>query len=240
MNIISDLFLTFARIGAFTFGGGYAMIALIEDACVTKKQWITHEEMMQMIVIAESTPGPIAINCATYVGYKKGKFPGAAAATLGMVMPSFLILYIISLYLDTFLGIRWIASAFKGIRAAVGLLIADAAVRMFRKTKPKGAQLVIMTAAFSVMLLSNLFYLHISSIVIMLCAAVVSLALYAMKNRPPGMEGWQNDLSGTVFQLFGSRLLRVRRVWSHSPHPGHRPCKGMAGRGDGHDDYRGQ
>ena len=189
MNIISDLFLTFARIGAFTFGGGYAMIALIEDACVTKKQWITHEEMMQMIVIAESTPGPIAINCATYVGYKKGKFPGAAAATLGMVMPSFLILYIISLYLDTFLGIRWIASAFKGIRAAVGLLIADAAVRMFRKTKPKGAQLVIMTAAFSVMLLSNLFYLHISSIVIMLCAAVVSLALYAMKKPSAGNGG---------------------------------------------------
>ncbi len=165
------------------------MIALIEDACVTKKQWITHEEMMQMIVIAESTPGPIAINCATYVGYKKGKFPGAAAATLGMVMPSFLILYIISLYLDTFLGIRWIASAFKGIRAAVGLLIADAAVRMFRKTKPKGAQLVIMTAAFSVMLLSNLFYLHISSIVIMLCAAVVSLALYAMKKPSAGNGG---------------------------------------------------
>ena len=186
MNIYFELFLTFAKIGAFTFGGGYAMISLIEDACVTKKQWITHEEMMQMIVIAESTPGPIAINCATYVGYKKGRIAGAAAATLGMVMPSFLILYLISLYLETFLEIRWIASAFKGIRAAVGLLIADAAVRMFRKMQPKGAKLVFMTAAFSVMLLSNLFYLHISSIVIMLSAAVVSLSLYALKKPDKG------------------------------------------------------
>ena len=162
------------------------MISLIEDACVTKKQWITHEEMMQMIVIAESTPGPIAINCATYVGYKKGNIAGAAAATLGMVMPSFLILFLISLYLETFLEIRWIASAFRGIRAAVGLLIADAAVKMIRKMRPKGAELVIMTAALSVMLLSNLFYLHISSIVIMLSAAVISLALYALKKPDKG------------------------------------------------------
>ena len=88
-----DLFLNFAKIGLFTFGGGYAMIALIEDICVEKKRWITHDEMMNVTVIAESTPGPIAINCATYVGYKQKGLSGAAAATVGMVLPSFCIIF---------------------------------------------------------------------------------------------------------------------------------------------------
>ena len=91
MNILLDLFLSFAKVGLFTFGGGYAMIALIENTCVEKKQWITHDEMMNITVIAESTPGPIAINCATYVGYKQKGFAGALAATIGMVLPSFCI-----------------------------------------------------------------------------------------------------------------------------------------------------
>ena len=87
MPILIDLFLTFAKIGMFTFGGGYAMISLIENDCVEKKKWITHDEMMDMTVIAESTPGPVAINCATYVGSKKGKLLGAIIATVGMVLP---------------------------------------------------------------------------------------------------------------------------------------------------------
>ena len=93
MNILADLFLTFAKIGCFTFGGGYAMISLIEDVCVEKKKWITHDDMMNITVIAESTPGPIAINCATFVGYRECGLRGAAAATVGMVLPSFLIIF---------------------------------------------------------------------------------------------------------------------------------------------------
>ena len=92
MNLLLDLFLTFAKVGLFTFGGGYAMIALIENTCVEKKQWITHDEMMNITVIAESTPGPIAINCATYVGYKQKGFAGALTATIGMILPSFCII----------------------------------------------------------------------------------------------------------------------------------------------------
>ena len=103
MPILIDLFLTFAKIGMFTFGGGYAMISLIENTCVENKKWITHDEMMTVTVIAESTPGPIAINCATYVGYKKGKLSGAIAATLGMVLPSFIIIFLISKCLNHFL-----------------------------------------------------------------------------------------------------------------------------------------
>ena len=86
MNRITDLFLTFAKIGLFTFGGGYAMIPLIEDNCVTRKQWISHDEMMNITVISESTPGPIAINCATYIGYKQKGIGGAVAATVGMAL----------------------------------------------------------------------------------------------------------------------------------------------------------
>ena len=93
MNLLLDLFLTFAKVGLFTFGGGYAMIALIENTCVEKKQWITHDEMMNITVIAESTPGPIAINCATYVGYKQKGFAGALTATIGMILPSFCIIF---------------------------------------------------------------------------------------------------------------------------------------------------
>ena len=92
MNLLIELFLTFAKIGFFTFGGGYAMIAMIENACVEKKQWITHDEMMDVTVIAESTPGPIAINCATFVGYKQAGFLGSLIATIGMVLPSFMVI----------------------------------------------------------------------------------------------------------------------------------------------------
>lgn len=114
MKELLSLFFTFARIGAFTFGGGYAMLSLIERTCVEKKKWITHDEMMEITVIAESTPGPIAINLATYIGYKKRKLLGSILATLGMVLPSFLIIFIISMFLDHFLDIVWVASAFKG------------------------------------------------------------------------------------------------------------------------------
>ena len=93
MNIILDLFLTFAKIGLFTFGGGYAMIAMIENNCVERKQWITHDEMMNVTVIAESTPGPIAINAATYIGYKNLGIVGSIIATLGICIPSFVIIY---------------------------------------------------------------------------------------------------------------------------------------------------
>lgn len=102
-NKIFNLFLTFAKIGLFTFGGGYAMISVIENYCVGKKKWITHDEMMNITVIAESTPGPIAINCATFVGYRIAGFWGAVFSTLGVVIPSFIIIFSISVFLNNFL-----------------------------------------------------------------------------------------------------------------------------------------
>ena len=183
MAILSSLFLVFFKIGLFTFGGGYAMLALIEDICVEKKKWITHEEMMDITVIAESTPGPIAINLATYVGYKLRKIPGAIAATIGMIIPSFCIIFLISQFLDRFLEIKWVSSAFQGIKIAVAILIIDAAVKMIRKMKKEAFPVVIMIAAMISMLVINLLALHVSSLVIMFAGAAAGLIFYAIHNR---------------------------------------------------------
>lgn len=182
MPILIELFLTFAKIGMFTFGGGYAMISLIENTCVENKKWITHDEMMTVTVIAESTPGPIAINCATYVGYKKGKLSGAIAATLGMVLPSFIIIFLISKFLNHFLEITWIANAFKGIKIAVGILIVDAAIKMFKKMKKASMQIAMLGFAVVSMVLINVFALNISSMVLMLVAALTGIIVFVVKN----------------------------------------------------------
>ena len=185
--MLLQLFLAFAKIGLFTFGGGYAMISLIENACVEKKQWITHDEMMNITVIAESTPGPIAINCATYVGYKQKGFVGALAATAGMILPSFCIIFAISRFLDHFLEITWIAHAFQGIKIAVGILILDAAIKMLQKMQKKPMPRVIMLCGFTAMLLINIFSVRISSIILMLTAGLISLIIFMVKK--PAAKG---------------------------------------------------
>ena len=181
MRILIDLFFTFAKMGLFTFGGGYAMISLIEHTCVDQKAWITHDDMMNVTVIAESTPGPIAINCATFVGYRQKGFVGALVATLGMTLPSFCVIYLISMFLDDFLDIVWIANAFEGIKIAVGLLILDAAFTMLKKTRKKRITDVIMMCSFGAMLSIDLFALHFSTIALLLVAGIVSLILFAVQ-----------------------------------------------------------
>ena len=187
--MLLTLFLTFFRIGLFTFGGGYAMISVIENICVEKKKWITHEDLVNVTVIAESTPGPIAINCATFVGYRQKGLAGAVAATLGVVLPSFLIIWLISLFLDRFLEIAWVASAFKGIRIAVGLLILDVGVRMFRKMPKEPLRIVLAACAVAAMLAISVFSLRISTIVLLLAAGAVSLAVFLVQKRQPAKGG---------------------------------------------------
>ena len=181
MNILLDLFLTFAKIGTFTFGGGYAMIAMMEDICVEKKKWITSDEMMDVTIIAESTPGPIAINCATFTGYEQAGLTGAAAATLGMILPPFLIIYLISIFLEKFLTLPLVAAAFQGIKIAVGILILEAAFAMLRKMPKKLLPRAIMVSSFAAMLCIDLFSWKFSSIGLMLIAAIVSLAVFWKK-----------------------------------------------------------
>jgi chromate transporter len=183
---LREIFLTFARIGAFTFGGGYAMLSLIEHECVEKKGWMTSEEMLEMTVTAESTPGPMAINCATFVGYRQAGLPGALAGTVGMILPSFLILYIISMFLDDVLALPLVAHAFLGIKVAVGILILSAGIRMIRKMKNKTAfTKAMLCASAAAMLLIDLFSWKISTITLILFAALIGLALTAL-SRPRG------------------------------------------------------
>ena len=191
MRELLEIAWSFLKIGAFTFGGGYAMISLIENQCVERKKWITHDEMMNITVIAESTPGPIAINCATFVGYKQAGLLGSLIATLGIVLPSFLIIFAISIFLNQFLEITWIANAFKGIKIAVGLLILDAAITMIRKMQKKWLPLSIMIGSCIAMLLINIFSWNFSSITLMLIAAIISLTIFTIQKAPQSKGGAQ-------------------------------------------------
>ena len=179
--MLIELFLTFAKIGLFTFGGGYAMISLIENVCVETKKWITHEEMMDVTVIAESTPGPIAINCATYVGYKKAGIPGALISTIGMILPSFIIIFLISKVFDNFLEITIIANAFKGIKIAVGFLIVQAGLKLLKQLDRSPMGIGLLCVAFGAMMATDIFGLPLSSILLMVFGAVVSLSLFALR-----------------------------------------------------------
>lgn len=181
--VLWELFRTFAKIGLFTFGGGYAMISLITATCVEEKKWLTQDEMMNLTVVAESTPGPIAINCATFVGYRRGGFWGSVGATLGVVTPSFVIIYLVSLFLENMLEIAWIANAFMGIRVCVGILIVDVAVKMLKNMKKTSFSVTIVTLSCGVMLLISLLGMKVSSIVLMLTAGCVSLAAYCVQTK---------------------------------------------------------
>ena len=187
--IWADLFISFMKVGLFTFGGGYAMISVIRDTCVERKRWLTDDEMMDVTVIAESTPGPIAINCATYVGCKLAGLTGAVIATLGIVLPSFVIIYIISMFLDSFMEYPLVIKAFLGIKTAVGLLILDAGITMLNKMPRKTQPRIIASCAFAAMLLVNIFSWHVSSIMLMFLAALVSLTVFLVKGAPEGKGG---------------------------------------------------
>ena len=178
-----SLFWTFFKIGLFTFGGGYAMIPLIESVCVEQRGWITHEEMMQITVIAESTPGPVAINCATFVGNRRRGFSGALAATAGVVLPSFAVILAISMFLERFLEITVIANAFRGIRIAVSLLILRAGLRMWKKLEKKPLPIGIFGAACVGMLLINIFSWKFSTIWMLLIAGAVGFAACLLSER---------------------------------------------------------
>lgn len=183
MSILADLFLTFARIGLFTFGGGYAMIPFIEDLCVKKKKWITHDEMMYITVVAESTPGPVAINAATFVGYNQAGVLGSVFATIGMVLPSFVIIFLISLFFNNFLGIAIVANAFKGIKIAVGILILDVGISMIKKLPKKPLPVGIMICSLAAMMCINIFSLNFSSVLLLLIAAVFSLVFFTVTTK---------------------------------------------------------
>ena len=173
-----ELFFTFFKIGLFTFGGGYAMIPLVQQECVTHG-WLDADTFISYIAICESTPGPIAINMATFVGFKQAKFLGAAAATIGIVLPSFLIILCLSAVLDAALEYEIVQNLFRGIRMAVPILILNAGFQMVKKMKKKTLlPCAIVVCSIAAMFFVNLFSVNFSSIAIMLIAGVVSLSVF--------------------------------------------------------------
>ena len=172
------LFLCMLKIGLFTFGGGYAMIALLEDEFVSKKKWITKEEFLDMLAIAESTPGPIAINSATYIGYKVGGVFGSAMATLGVCIPSFVIIFTISLFFDTFLKIKEVQYAFKGIQVCVTYLILSAGLKMLKGIEKNLMNMALFIGVAVCMIALALFGQSISSILYILGGGAVGLVVY--------------------------------------------------------------
>ena len=184
------LFITFFKIGLFTFGGGYAMIPLIQDQVVNKHKWLRAQEMNDMILIAESTPGPIAINSSTYVGYRVGGFLGAFFATLGVVLPSFCIILIISYFFRDLLSFPLIAAAFKGIKIAVAILILDAAWRIGKAIKFDAYSIIMLIVIFILQIVFSFLNIRISSIYFIIMGMLLGLVLYGLVPYLKGRKKW--------------------------------------------------
>ena len=166
------------KIGLFTFGGGYAMIALLENEFVAKKKWLEKDEFLDVAAIAESTPGPIAINVATYIGYKRGGVLGSMMATLGVVLPSFVIIYAISLFFDTFLSMTYVAYAFKGIQVCVVYLILSAGVKMLKQTEKSVFNILIISVTLVCMVTLSVFAVSFSTVFYILISGAVGVVVY--------------------------------------------------------------
>lgn len=183
---LETLFFTFFKIGLFTFGGGYAMIALLEEEFIQRRKWLDKDEFLDMTAIAESTPGPVAINSATYLGYKLTKVPGAATATVAVCLPSFLIIYAISLFFEQFTQLTVIANAFKGIQVCVIYLIFSAGVRMLKALDKSPFATGVLAAVMLVMVGLSLAGVSISSILLILLSGAAGVAAWLIGRRKEG------------------------------------------------------
>lgn len=181
LKSLFQIFISMMKIGVFTFGGGYAMISLLENEFVSRKKWIESDEFLDLVTIAESTPGPIAINCSTYVGYKREGILGAVFGTLGMCIPSFAIIFVISVFFDRFMEITWVASAFRGIQVCVIYLILSAGYKMFKKIKKNAFNLTVIFITFTAMVAFSLFAVRFSTIFYILIFGVLGLSIYLAK-----------------------------------------------------------
>jgi len=175
-----NLFFAMLKIGLFTFGGGYAMIALLENEFVSQKKWIEKDEFLDMVAIAESTPGPIAINAATYIGYKMLGFFGSLTATVAICIPSFVIIYVISLFFDAFLSFTLVAYAFRGIQVCVIYLILSAGLKMLKQMKKTAFNISILSAVILCMVAASVFSVNFSTIFYILISGTVGLVLYTL------------------------------------------------------------
>lgn len=180
-RLMLTLFFQMLKIGLFAFGGGYTIIALLDDEFVKKRKWIEHDEFMSVVAIAESTPGPIAINVATYIGYKLTGWFGSVVTTFSVVLPAFSIMYIVSIFYDAFMANVYIAAAFKGVQVCVVYVIARAGFRMLGKMKKKPLNWAILFITIAFMIALNLMGMRISSILYILASGIIGLAVYLVQ-----------------------------------------------------------
>ena len=181
MSKIKELFWTFFKIGAFTFGGGYAMVALLQNEFVEEKKWVTKEEFLDMVAIAESTPGPVAVNSATYIGYKIEGTAGVAVC-----LPSFAVIYLISLFFDQFLRLSVVASAFHGIQVCVIYLILSAGLKMLKELEHSVFNIIILTTVAAAMVGCSIAAVSFSSIFYILFSGAAGLLVYAVQQLRKG------------------------------------------------------
>ena len=176
MRGLFDIFITFFRIGIFTFGGGYAMIPLIEREVIDKKRWIEHQEFLELLTLAQSAPGPISLNTSVFVGYKLRGYAGAAAAISGVVIPSFSIILLIAIFFSDIRHNPTVDAAFKGMRPVVVALIIAPIVSLSRGIKPWG---IVVAAAVAV----AVWHFGVSPILLIACGAAAGLSWTLWKNR---------------------------------------------------------
>ena len=175
------LFITMMKIGLFTFGGGLAMVSLLENEFVEKKKYLESDEFLNIIAITESTPGPIAINSSTYIGYKRAGFWGALFATLGVVIPSFVIIYLITMFFNMFIELEYVAYAFQGIQACVIFLILAAGIKLFIKIEKNAFNIILALITATCMIVFSLISFSFSSIFYILIFGFLSFFIYLIK-----------------------------------------------------------
>ena len=183
------LFFTMLKIGLFTFGGGYAMIALLEHEFVEKKKYLEKQEFLDMVAIAESTPGPIAINAATYIGYKQLGFLGALACTVAICIPSVVIIFAISLFFDAFLSLKLVEYAFRGIQVCVVYLIFQAGLKMLKQMKKTPLSVTVVVTVVLCMIAFSLLAVKFSTILYILICGCIGLLIYLIKQAKHKKEG---------------------------------------------------
>ena len=176
--LLFTLFVSFFKIGLFTFGGGYAMISNIRELVVEQKNWLDDDEMTQIIAVSESTPGPIAINMATYVGFREAGILGSIAATVGVVLPAFLIILLVSLVLDGIMDNRFVRYALDGIKCAVAFLILKAGVQMFGGIRKDVFSVVVFSAIISALLILDFLSLSFSSVSFIIAGGIAGFVFF--------------------------------------------------------------
>jgi len=196
-----SIFVIMFKIGLITFGGGFAMIAIIERELIEKRNWISHEEFLDVVAIAESTPGPIAINSATYIGYKRAGVLGSIFATLGVVLPSFIIIFTISFFYERFLSLTYASYAFMGIRVCVAFLILSAGIKMLKKLKKNVFNIIIFSVVTLLMVFLTVFYYNFSTILYILAGGIIGLVVYlicSFSKKQKNKQTFNNNSSQNI------------------------------------------